>query len=122
MKFKRVTIDVHGLFGTNKIPALQYNTWATYQLPEDPSLWVINFVPFGFNLPPDWCSFKSARQAAKTIVDIDRLKNSWHVATQDDFTPGLRDRLKEIAKRHGAVEGPLSFQVVEGQRTLRRAA
>ena len=45
------------------------------------------------------------------MVEIARLRNSWAVVTQADFTRELKEQLMAIAASHGAVSGPLGIAV-----------
>jgi len=92
------------------IPAKVHESWAAHQHLDVSSLWVLTCLPIGLNLPPDWCSFPTEKQAIAAMVEIERLSNSWHVATQEHFSdPEMGRKLREIAQRNGAVEGPLGL-------------
>jgi hypothetical protein len=85
--------------------------WAVHPHLDVPGLYVITLLPLGLSLPPDWCSFEIEDHAVQAMLAIARLRNSWSVVTQADLTPDLRDHLKAITARHGAVEGPLGVAV-----------
>jgi hypothetical protein len=95
--YRTITAKVHG-------------SWAAHKHLDVPSLWVLTCLPIGLNLPPDWCSFPSEELAVAAMVEIEQLSNSWHIATQEHFSdPGMGRKLREIARRNGAVEGPLGL-------------
>lgn len=96
----------------SKIEGYVYGEFAAHRHVDTDELWVITLLPLGLNLPPDWCSFKTLERACDAMIEISRLKNSWAVATQEDFTLELKAQLIGIAQRHGAVEGPLGMQVL----------
>ena len=53
--------------------------------------------------------------------EIARLRNSWSVVTQADFTIALRDQLQEIVKRHGAYsDGPVGIAALANRTVLGR--
>lgn len=105
------TIEIAQGFGraVSRVEAQCFGEWAVHQHVDAPHLFVITLLPLGLNLPPDWCSFPSEQQAVAAMIDIARLRNSWAVVTQADFTAELKQQLLEIAKRHGAIEGPLGI-------------
>jgi hypothetical protein len=109
----RRSIQIAQGFG-RPVPTVEaqcFGEWATHRHVDDPSLWVITLLPLGLNLPPDWCSFPSEQHAAGAMVDIARLRNSWGLVTQADFTLALKQQLMAIAQKHGAVEGPVGIAV-----------
>lgn len=117
---REITIAQGFGHGVTHVEAKCFGDWATHEHLDVPGLWVLTLLPLGMNLPPDWCSFPSEGHAIAAMTDVARLRNSWAVVTQADFTPELGKRLKEIAAKHGAVEGPLGIAVEADRNRLGR--
>jgi hypothetical protein len=110
MQTEKRAIQLQPGFGANvrtETEAACFGDWAAHQHLDVPDLWVLTLLPLGLNLPPDWCSFPSEAQAVDAMIEIARLRNSWSVVVQADFTRELKVQLMAIAEKHGAVEGPL---------------
>jgi hypothetical protein len=107
------TIEIRrGFTGSQShVQAACFGDWAAHRHLDDPSIFVLTLMPLGLNMPPDWCSFRTELQAVSAMTEISRLKNSWAVVTQADLTKPLKAELQRIAKRHGAVEGPIGMAV-----------
>ena len=108
---KPCTITIRGPLGSREIRALRYGEWATYRLPDKPSLWVLCLIPIGYALPLEWASFISVTAACRAMVAIQRLRNSWALVEQSDLTVQLRDRVRHICHHYGAVEGPVTMSI-----------
>lgn len=99
--------------GTRRVLAWRLGDWAAYQPGSVPGLWSLVLLPLGLTLPPDWASFRSARQACAAMAEIVRLRNSWSVIMQEDLTPVLREQLRAIVRKYGAVDGGYSCGAVK---------
>lgn len=103
-------ITVRGIMGETQIGALRLGDWAAHRQIDTPALYGLTLLPLGLSLPFCWASFARLHHAVAAMRDIVRLKNSWSVVTQDDFTFALRDRLTAICAHHGAVAGSVQVQ------------
>jgi hypothetical protein len=104
-----MTITVRGMLATSSVRAWRLGDWAAHQQISNPELYALTLLPIGLSLPFVWASFASLGAAVGAMRDIARLRNSWGVVTQADFTRSLRDQLMEICQRHGAIEGPIQM-------------
>lgn len=84
------------------VPAWRHREFAAHEQIGRAEVWGITIAPLGLGLPPEWASFAEARQAVGAMVEIARLRNGWHLITQDDLTSDLIGRMKAICKRHRA--------------------
>lgn len=110
-----------GLGPVSHVEAVIFGDWAAHRFLDDRSRFTITILPLGLSLPPDWCLFDTLEQASAAAEEIARLRNSWSVVTQADFTIALRDQLQEIVKRHGArSDGPVGIAALADRTVLGR--
>lgn len=110
MLVTRCRCTVRGILASTDVPAWRLGDWAAHRQIDTPDLYGLTLLPLGMSLPFCWASFTTVQQAVAAMRDIVRVKNSWSVVTQDDFTFALRDRLTAICAHHGAIEGPVQMQ------------
>lgn len=106
----RCSVTVRGLLGDNQVDAWRLGDWAAHRQIDTPDLYGLTLLPIGLSLPFCWASFTMLHHAVGAMREIARMKNSWSVVTQADFTFALRDRLMAICAHHGAVEGLAQLQ------------
>lgn len=102
-------ITVRGLLSNSAVQGWRYGDWAAHRQLASPEMWCLTHLPTALSLPLVWASFKKLGRAVAAMREIVRLKNSWAVVTQADFTQALGERIQEICERHHAVEGPMQF-------------
>lgn len=110
-----------GLGSQSHVDAVVYGDWAAHPFLDDPARFTLTILPLGLSLPPDWCLFDTLEQACAAADEIARLRNSWSVVTQSDFTLALRDQLQAIVRRHGARnDGPVGIAALADRTVLGR--
>ena len=110
MLVTRCRITVRGILRSTEIPGWRLGDWAAHRQIDTPELYGLTLLPLGMSLPFCRASFATVQQAVSAMREIVRIRNSWSVVIQDDFTLALRDRLTAICAHHGAVEGPVQLQ------------
>lgn len=110
MLVTRCRITVRGILRESEVPVWRLGDWAAHRQIDTPILYGLTLLPIGMSLPFCWASFTAVQHAVAAMRDIVRVRNSWSVVTQDDFTLALRDRLTAICARHGAIEGHVQLQ------------
>lgn len=103
MRVVRRKIEVAVRNGTATVEAYTYGDWGTYQHGAIPGAWSLVLLPLGLCLPPDWSTFRTAEQARAAMVEIARLKNSWHLVRQEDLTKEIGEKMKAICQRRGSI-------------------
>jgi hypothetical protein len=103
-------IAVRGLTGMTDVYAWRLGDWAAHRQLDTPQLFGLTLLPIGLSLPFCWASFRTLVAAAAAMREVARLRNSWSIVTQADFTAALRAQLETICRRHGAIEGPIQMQ------------
>lgn len=106
----RSRVTVRGILGEHQVEAWRLGDWAAHGQIDTPGLYGLTLLPLGMSLPFCWASFTKLHHAIAAMREIARLKNSWSIVTQADFTFALRDRLTAICAHHGAIEGPTQMQ------------
>lgn len=115
-RFTETTIEIRtpttvGRYGLREIPAMRLGDWAAHRSVDMPGQYVITLLPLGLVLPPDFATFLSIEAACRATASIARLRNDWHQIVQADLTPALRDRIKAICARCGAIDdAPVGIQ------------
>jgi hypothetical protein len=110
MLIARCRITVRGILGETAVAAYRLGDWVAHRQVDTPDLYGLTLLPLGMSLPFCWASFATPVRAVLAMREIVRLRNSWSVMTQADFTLGLRDQLEAICARHHATEGPVQIQ------------
>lgn len=71
--------------------------------------WTITHLPSGRSMRNAHCWFDSAEKAVAAMIEIAKLKNSWDfVEVTHETLIELRDRIKDIADKHGGKKPPTS--------------
>lgn len=94
------TITIDTTSGPEKVPGHRLGDFAVHC--RSGTTWRITHLPTGCAIAR---GFEPIENAVSAMADIMRLRNDWSVLSTDDITPELKEKVCEIAAKHGGYVG-----------------